>query len=160
MRAWTVHLPPQPVRASVPSAGAPGAPPTKQRRAPRQPPPPVLLREGFAFWGLVLGPVWLLWQGCWLAALGAALLFGLAATLPGVWGVLAPLGVALLIGLHGQDIRRLTLARRGWRLAHVVLGPDEDSALARLLTAEPKLVAAFAERRAPAERTAPAERAA
>lgn len=115
MRAWTVHLPPDAAE-------------------------PVLLREGFSVWALLFGPLWLLWHRCWLAALGALVLaVALAFLMPPL-----TLALAVLLGLHGQDLRRWTLARRGWRLAHVVMARDEEAALARLLSRAPMLRARWA----------------
>ncbi|MBY0338153.1 MAG: DUF2628 domain-containing protein [Acetobacteraceae bacterium] len=131
MRAWTVHLPPGAPQAAgaVPATAAPAAGT-----------PPLLLREGFSWAALVFGPLWLLRHRCWLAGLGTlAVILGGGALMGAPW----TLGAHLLLGFHGQDLRRWTLARRGWRLAHVVVGADEDSALARLLLNQRHLVPAF-----------------
>ena len=119
MRAWTVHL--------APDTGKPR--------------PPLLLREGFSILAFVFGAFWLLAHRCWIAGLVALLLSVALGWLVGPW---ASLGLNLLLGFHGRDLRRWTLERRGWRLAHVVLGEDEDAALARLLGREPSLTARFA----------------
>lgn len=126
MRAWTLHLPPGATAGSVPSTARPAA-------------HPALIAEGFAWGAFLFGPFWLWWHRCWLA--GALALAGLVALnlLPGLAGAALPLAAHLLLGLHGRDLRRWTLERRGWRLAHVVLGPDQDSAMARLLREEPRL---------------------
>ena len=130
MRFFTVHLPPGASPASVPTTGRPAA-------------APVLLREGYTFWGFLFGPFWLLWHRCWLAGLGLLGLSLALAPLPAPWDGPALLGLHAMIGLHGQDLRRWTLARRGWRLAHVVAGPDEEAALLRLLGAVPRLAPLF-----------------
>jgi len=126
MRIWTLHLPPgASLRAAVP--------PTAAARSPR------LLPEGFSLWALLFGPLWLLRHGCWLAALGAFALLAACAFVPDPLGTPLALGVQAMLGLHGHDLRRWTLGRRGWTLAHVVLGADEDAALARAIAAEPRL---------------------
>jgi len=130
MRSWTVHLPPGTARASVPVTVATSA--------------PVLIREGFSFWAFLLGPLWLFANRCWLAGLGVLLALGLFAILPDPYGFALSLALELLLGFHGQDLRRWTLGRRGWVLAHVVLGFDAEGALARLLQAEPRLLALYA----------------
>jgi hypothetical protein len=131
MRVYSVHLPPGAAPASVPTT----APPTAA---------PVLLREGFAFWGFLFGPFWLLWHRCWLAGLGLFALSVALAMVPAPWDAPALLALHAMIGLHGQDLRRWTLARRGWRLEHVVAGADEEAAMLRLLVAVPRLAPLFA----------------
>jgi hypothetical protein len=131
MRFYSVHLPPGATPASVPATSLPAA-------------APVLLREGVAFWGFVFGPFWLLWHRCWLAGLALLGLSLALAVVPAPWDAPALLALHAMIGLHGQDLRRWTFARRGWRLAHVVAGPDEETALLRLLVAVPRLAPLFA----------------
>ena len=130
MRSWTVHLPPGTARASVPVTGTRAV--------------PVLIREGFSLWAFLLGPLWLFANRCWLAGFGVLLALGLFALLPGPYGFALSLTLELLIGFHGQDLRRWTLARRGWTLAHIVLGQDAEGALARLLQSEPRLLPLYA----------------
>ena len=122
MRSWTVHLPP----------------------ASARPASPALIREGFSVWAFLFGPFWLFRHRAWMA--GILVLLGLIGVnlLPGAWGIGLALAFHLLLGFHGQDLRRWTLARRGWRLAHVVQARDPDSALVRLLQAEPELLPLYA----------------
>jgi hypothetical protein len=130
MRAYTLHLPPgASLQAAVPSTAAKGI--------------PRLLPEGFAFWAFLLGPLWLFWHRCWLAGLGALGLLIAARFLPDPWGGPMMLGIQLLLGLHGQDLRRWTLRRRGWTLAHIVFGADLEAAQLRALAAEPRLAALY-----------------
>ena len=106
MHSWTVHLPPGPARA------------------------PVLIPEGFSLWACLFGPLWLFAKGAWLAGVVVlAVLVGVE-FLPMPWGMAVALAIHLLLGWHGNDLRRWTLARRGWSFAHLVLGADADSALA------------------------------
>ena len=117
MRVYTAHLPPAAAAA------------------------PVLLREGFAWGACLFGGVWLAAHRLWLAAL---IWFGLAvlgALLLPSWA-LAPVGLAaaLLLGFHGQDLRRAALSRRGWQPGEVVAASDAEAALARLLDARPELL--------------------
>lgn len=130
MRSWTVHLPPGAGRGSVPPTGL-GK-------------PPVLIPEGFSFWAFLFGPFWLFAHRAWLV--GFAVLAGLIVInlLPDPYGIALALAAHLLLGFQGQDLRRWTLARRGWSLAHVVQGRDADGALARLLQAEPRLLPLYA----------------
>ena len=120
MRVFTAHQPP------VAAARAEG---------------PLLLRDSFAGGACLFGGFWLLLHRLWfeaLAWLGVALLALIL--LPG-WA-LAPvaLATAMLLGLHGQDLRRAALTRRGWTMTDIVAARDADAALARLLDARPDLV--------------------
>ncbi len=128
MRIWTVHSPP----AAIPPASGDEA-----RFGPG--PLPVLVREGFAWPALFLGPFWLLWHREWLALLGWLVLALLAGLLPGGLAPWAGLGLQFLLAASAHDLRRWTLARHGWRLDGVVAARDEDAALVRLLDARPSL---------------------
>ena len=130
MRSWTVHLPPGAGCGSVPATGL-GK-------------PPLLIPEGFSFWAFLFGPFWLFVHRAWLV--GFVVLIGLVVLnmLPDPYGIALALAAHLLLGFQGQDLRRWTLARRGWSLAHVVQGRDAEGALARLLQAEPRLLPLYA----------------
>ena len=49
------------------------------------------------------------------------------------------IGLAWFAGLCGRDLRRWSLARRGWRAPHVVVARSEEDALERLLRFHPSL---------------------
>ena len=101
---------------------------------------PVLVREGWSWAAFLFGPLWLLAKRAWivaaLEAVGLALMVGFLSA--PFWRP-ALLGLALLNGLLGRDGVRWALDRRGFVLGHVVLAPDRDAALLRLLTARPDL---------------------
>ena len=100
---------------------------------------PVLLRDGFSLWAFLFGPLWLLLHAAWIPALlllAANLVLSVA--LHGPAAPIAGLGLAWLVGLYGQEWRGWSLARRGWRLAHVIAARDHDGAYARLLTGHPE----------------------
>ena len=114
MRSWTVHL-----RAGT---------------------APVLVPEAFSWAAGLLGPLWLLSHRAWVAALlalGAEL--AVAAGTDGSLRVVLALAVVWSLGLFGQDLRRWSLARRGFILSHVVAAPTGDAAVARLLEQRPEL---------------------
>lgn len=120
MRIWTVHLPP----AARDDA-------------------PALVPEGFAWGALLFGPLWLVAHGAWFAAVGwVAIAVVGGALLPPVLVAAMVLGIQLLLGFSGRDLVRAELARRGWRLAHVVAATDREAALLRLLDAQPELARA------------------
>lgn len=124
MRSWTIHLPP----------------PGIQRQSA------VLIPEGFSFWAFLFGPLWLFRHSCWLAGAAALVAFALTTQAPAPFDVALPLALALLLGFHGQDLRRWTLERRDMPESHVVLGQDEDSALLRATSADHVLLRIFAAR--------------
>ncbi|MES2712354.1 MAG: DUF2628 domain-containing protein [Pseudomonadota bacterium] len=96
--------------------------------------PPLLLREGFSWGAFAFAPIWLLGHGLWLAALAYV---GLAAAaiilVPGGPAFLCLVGLHLLAGFEGRDLRRMRLARQGRPERAVVLAHDEDTALWRAL---------------------------
>ncbi len=104
---------------------------------------PVLVREGFSWGALIFGPLWLLAHRAWITAVLALCAWVLIVALPGLperwlFGVL----FAWALGLWGNDVRRWSLSRRGYLLAHVVAARDRDAAFARLLDRRPDLTAA------------------
>ena len=100
---------------------------------------PVLVAEGFAWGGLVLGPVWLAGCGAWTMA-------GLVLAADGALAMLAPgwtlLPAAFATGLFGHDLRRVSLGWSGYTLDHVIAASHADGAFARLLARRPDLASA------------------
>ncbi len=101
--------------------------------------PPVLLAERFSFGALILGPLWLLRRAFVPALFAAAVLVLIAARIPAPAGAVLCLAVLVLLGLLGQDLRRWTLARRGYAEIAVVVARDAEAALLRLLDHRPEL---------------------
>jgi hypothetical protein len=93
----------------------------------------VFVRDGFSFWALLFGPLWMLRHRMWLVLLGygaavAALslvlrLLGSAAVAPIVWALFG-----LLLGFEAGTLRRFTLGRRGFRNVGIVVGDDLELA--------------------------------
>ena len=105
---------------------------------------PVLVREGFAWGALILGPLWLAAHRAWIAAaisLAASVLLIVLVPEParGIFLV----GLALILGLTGNDLRRWSLEHRGYLLVHVVAAINPDDAFTRLLTYRPDLAVRF-----------------
>jgi hypothetical protein len=100
----------------------------------------VFVRDGFSFWALLFGPVWMLRHRMWLVLIGyMAMMAGIAALLqfsglarvgPTVWTLLA-----LLIGFEAGTLRRFTLRRRGFNNIGVVVGDDLELAERRFFDA-------------------------
>lgn len=110
MRTYTVYLPPD------------GAAEDAQ-----------IVAEGFAWWAVVFGPLWFLWQGLWGSAIALAVLQTAVSTLADALvgpaaAAVPPLGIALLVGFTARDWRRWRLERRGWYLGDVVIAESADRA--------------------------------
>ncbi len=124
MAVYTVHEP-------LPRDGARSAP---------EPERFAFVRDGFSFWALLLGPLWMLRHRMWLVLLGyIALVVALSAVLRldasdkigfVVWGL-----IALLIGFEAATLRRFTLRRRGYRNIGIVVGDDLELAERRFFDA-------------------------
>jgi hypothetical protein len=109
------------------------------------------LRLGFAPWGFVFGPLWLLAKRLWLA-LGAWILGAVVVGLAVVSGFLRPETAvvlywlaALFIGIEGRALQGWALVRRGSPLADIVAAISSESAerecFARALAAPARGVA-------------------
>src|SRR5262249_2192355 len=76
------------------------------------------VRDGFHFWAMVLGPLWLIWKRLWLALLGWLILTVVlevaAAEFGGGRSIVAAVDaiVAILMGLEASTLQRWTLSRR------------------------------------------------
>ncbi len=101
---------------------------------------PVLVPERFSWGAAIFGPFWLWAHRAWIPGIFALLAWLAAGAVPlHAWRPWLEAAVIVLLGLFGQDLRRWSLARRGFLLAHVVAAGDQDEALARLLTRRPDL---------------------
>lgn len=94
----------------------------------------VFLRDGFHFWAMLLGPLWLLWHRLWLVLLGylavSAVLGAILALLGAEAGVraLVLLLFAILTGLEAASLRRWSYSRGKWRQIDFVVADDEEAA--------------------------------
>lgn len=104
---------------------------------------PVLVREGFAWGALILGPFWLAAHRAWIAAAIALAAAIVIALLPFPAGAILSLCYALILGLTGNDLRRWTLEHKGFTLVHVVAARTRDDAFARLMAYRPDLINRF-----------------
>jgi len=123
MAVYTVHEPP------------PG------RRASTDPVRIKFVRDGFSFWALLLGPLWILWHRLWVVLLGYVVaVIALEVTLtvlgaPESANAAAAALVAILLGLEASTLRRWTLGRRGWKQLGVVVADDHNMAERRFFDA-------------------------
>ena len=103
--------------------------------------PPELVAEGFAWGALVFGPFWLLARGAALPGLLGLCVAFLFAVLPAPYGSAALPVLMWGFGLFGHDLRRWSLARRGYALAGVIRARSQEDALARLFAERRELMA-------------------
>ena len=103
----------------------------------------VLVVEGFCWGACVLSLIWALWHRMWLVALGLAGVSVVVNALIYILGMdvstgyFSSVGIAILIGLVANDLRRWNLARLGFVDSGVALGDNQDEALARFLDDAP-----------------------
>ena len=123
MRVYTIHL--------RPSALSP------DRDA-------VLIKEGFCWPAFFFGPFWALYHRMWFTCLGVLSLTILLAVVetvlhvdPVTYGAIS-IGIAALIGFHGNDWRRTALDARGWRMGGLSAAADRDSAFRRFVDLHPE----------------------
>ncbi len=105
----------------------------------------VLVKEGFSWPAFLFSFLWALWHHLWLAAVA---IFLAVTTLnvavywlrPDVMSQAALLlGLGVIVGYLGNDLRWRNLTRLGFAFAGVVSGDDPDKALRRYLDSEPAL---------------------
>lgn len=102
---------------------------------------PVLVREAFSWGGFLFGPLWLLRHGAWIATIvSLAVLVLICTALPAGLRPALALGEFLLLGAIGNDLRRWSLARAQYELAHVIAARTGDDAYYRLLRVRPDQV--------------------
>jgi hypothetical protein len=101
----------------------------------------ILIQEGGSFWAMVLPVIWPVFHGLWLVLLGQLLIIAGLVILPvmlqgtGVVVTIVAAVLAVLMGLHGNDLRRWTLRQRGCAFSGIVAGQDIAEAERRLFTA-------------------------
>jgi uncharacterized protein DUF2628 len=117
MRAYTVHAPP---------------------REPAEPERFVFVKDGFCWPALFLSILWILWHRMWLTLMGYVIYILVLAWIERLTGetnatIIGLLG-ALLFALEANNIRRLSLANRGWRDLGGSYGRDLQEAEIRFFT--------------------------
>jgi len=109
---------------------APGAGGTDLRSTDRF----VFVRDGFHFWALLFGPLWLIAHRLWLALIGwiiAVIALDLVLRQLGAGSsaiLFADIILALLMGFEAASLRRWTLSRNRWSQLDVVIADDEEAA--------------------------------
>ena len=87
----------------------------------------VFVRDGFHFWALVFGPLWLALLGYIAVWVGVAVAVTLLHASAGTRFVVMLL-IALLMGFEAASLWRWTVSRRKWRQLDVVVADDEETA--------------------------------
>lgn len=90
------------------------------------------VKEGVAWWALLFPLLWLLYHRMWIVLIGLVALLvalqlglgliGLSETAIG-WSMVA---VSILFAVHANDLRRWTLARRGYEMVGAVTGRNRN----------------------------------
>jgi hypothetical protein len=102
----------------------------------------VFVKEGFSWPGFFFTTVWALFCKLWWVAAGLVaveILIGTLATtawLPTGFEVVLTFVLALLVGWFGNDLKRWTLLRRGYRPVGIVAAANEDAAALRFFSRE------------------------
>ena len=106
----------------------------------------VLVVEGFCWMASILSIIWTLWYRMWWVALGLTCVLLIVSGIIYVLGmdaltaVFLSAGTALLFGFLANDFRRWSLTRVGFLEIGLVLGDNQDLALARFLDNSPDIV--------------------
>jgi hypothetical protein len=124
MVAYTVHEPPAPATDRV------------ERGIELE-----FVREGFSWFAFLLPPVWLAMHRLWIA-LGGYVAVAMVVSLI-LWGIgarpevdaLIALALNLLVGFEAANLKRWTLAQRGWALLGSVAGRSQDECERRFFDA-------------------------
>jgi Protein of unknown function (DUF2628) len=109
-------------------------PPLKKYENAPDPDRFVFVRDGFSFWAMLFGPLWMLRHRMWLILIGyvvvvIAMHFALRSIgAPTSVSTVAGFLLALLIGIEAGTLRRFTLARRRFRNVGVIVGDNQDTA--------------------------------
>ena len=108
-----------------------------------------LIKEGFSWPAFLFTVLWAAWCRLWGVAIGLVVLelavaFGLAWLDSGpITEIILALAISVLLGLHGNDLKRWYARRQGYLPVAVVSAPDIDAATQRLFDREPHLAATF-----------------
>ena len=105
----------------------------------------VLVKEGFSWPAFLFSFLWALRHRLWLAS--AAIFLAVAAVNAAIYWLrpdvlsqaVLSLGLGVIIGYLGNDLRRRKLTHQGFAFAGAVSGADPDQALRRYLDNQPAL---------------------
>jgi hypothetical protein len=122
LRVYTVHLPP-----------------AQGLRGDATDPLPRLIKEGFSWPAFLFNVVWAMSNKLWIVAAGLFVLTTVLGVvfaelnLDDVTSTVLFFGIAVIVGFLGNDWRRMSLRRQGYRDFGVVTASDMDTAIRRFL---------------------------
>lgn len=111
----------------------------------------VLVRDGYCLWATLFGPLWALVNGLWETALiffAVQIILGfLINEFIGGSGaqVAAQIGIAVIIGIVANELKRWNLFRRGFDELDSVSGFDSDDAERRFFETSPSVLSQLQE---------------
>ena len=111
----------------------------------------VLVKDGYSLAATIFGPLWALVLGLWETAIIIFVFYTLMGFLiseliDGTNAVMAAqVGVAILIGIVANELRRWNLDRRGFEERDTVLGSDAADAERRFFEANPDVLSMLEE---------------
>ena len=93
----------------------------------------VFVRDGFHFWALLFGPLWMLRHRLWLETIAYLVIVGLITFALTRFGASSAAGwvallISVLIGMEASSLRRWKLSRRGYENVGVVVGDNLEDA--------------------------------
>ena len=131
MRHYSLHIP----------AIEPGQVLTDRDRLNQQMTNIVPIKEGFCWTAFFFSIFWSLWHRLWIVSFGistahlaAAMIFSQMSGNEAVH-ILISIGISVLLGFMGNDLRRTNLERRGFSERDVVLAGTAETAVRRYLMA-------------------------
>ena len=101
----------------------------------------VFVRDGFTLPAMMMPPLWCLANRAWAGLLIYVLAFTAILTVPWalslspVWSAIGLFALNFIYGLEGQQMRRASLDRRGWRMIGSVTGRNAEDCERRFLDA-------------------------
>jgi len=110
----------------------------------------VIVKEGFSWPAFIFSVIWAIWCRLWLVAIGLLVVEVIASAMM-AWlntsmttQAIVAVGLALGLGVFGNDLWRWTLARRGFVMSDVVAAADRDAAEQRYFERHPQLAEEYA----------------
>ncbi len=91
----------------------------------------VFVKDGFSGWAMLAAPFWMIYHRLWIPLIGFVIALTVLQTIAHLFGApeesngLLFVGLSLGFGFLANDIRRILLERRGYRLVGAVAGHSQ-----------------------------------